>query len=140
MLSYINPFDEKFLGKKIIELLGELLKKLFIPSDESLNKFSYIWNEKLGFIDTIKADINALKNMFNNLYSVPKYTIDINSKGYTGELTVIDLSWYTPFKNYGDVIITAFIYVFFIWRLFKHLPSIVSGFDSGADVISNKKG
>lgn len=140
MLSYINPFDEKFLGKKIVDLLGELLQNLFIPSENSLNQFSDIWNSKLGFIDTIKTDINAFKNMFNNINSVPKYVIDVNSKWYVGEITVIDFSWYAPFKNYGDIIITAFIYVFFIWRLFKHLPSIISGVDSGIDVVSSKKG
>lgn len=137
MLSYINPFDENFLGNKLIELLGNLLQELFIPSEESFDKIINVWNSKFGFIDTIKIYINSVENMFNNLNSVPKYTVDVDSEYYSGDLTVIDLSWYAPYKNYGDVIITAFAYVFFIWRIFKHLPSIISGFDSGSDVISN---
>ena len=39
----------------------------------------------------------------------------------------MDLSWYAPYKNYGDTIIAGFIYVFFLWRIFINLPNIISG-------------
>lgn len=37
MLSYINPFSENFFVYKLIELLIEMLKGLFIPSDNFFN-------------------------------------------------------------------------------------------------------
>lgn len=37
MLSYINPFSENFFVYKLIELLLEMLKSLFIPSDNFFN-------------------------------------------------------------------------------------------------------
>lgn len=37
MLSYINPFSENFFVYKLIELLIEMLKGLFVPSDNFFN-------------------------------------------------------------------------------------------------------
>ena len=135
ILDYINPFSENFFGKKIIELLSDLLSNLFIPKEESFTKFETIFKEKLSFVDSIKLAINSIKNMFNDVNSLPKFTIDINSKYYEGELTVIDLSWYAQYKAYGDLVITGFCYVFFFWRLWCHLPSILHGLSSSSDFI-----
>jgi len=88
---------------------------------------------KFAFADTIKSVINEIKNSFVNVNSIPTLSININSSYYTGELTILDLSWYSKFKTYGDVIITGFVYLFFIWRLFIHLPSIISGTGGGIE-------
>lgn len=55
------------------------------------------------------------------------FTVDINSPWYVGKATLFDLAWYKPFKPYGDLVFTGFAYVFFIWRIFIRLPSIISG-------------
>lgn len=136
IISYINPFSDNFLGKKIIELLGDLLTKLFVPSEEKILALQNVFSEKLSFIDSIKIAINSIKNMYENVNALPKFTIDINSKFYTGELTIIDLSWYAQYKTYGDLVITGFAYLFFIWRLWCRLPSILHGVGSvGEDII-----
>lgn len=135
MLSYINPFSENFFGRKIVEFIGDLLKNLFIPKQESFNKFTYIFNEKFAFIDSIRVGINSIKNMFNNVNSLPKFTLNIDSKIYKGELTIFDLAWYAKYKPYGDIVITGFTYIFFFWRLWCHLPSILQGVASGANYI-----
>lgn len=40
---------------------------------------------------------------------------------------IIDLSWYTPFKPVGDIIVCAFCWIWFIWRVLHDLPGIISG-------------
>lgn len=137
ILSYVNPFHENFLGKKIIELLGNLLQSLFIPKEESFTNFQNVFKEKLGFIDSINYSINSIKDMLNNIDSVPKMTIDINSKYYKGELTVIDLAWYSQYKTYGDIVITGFVYVFFFLRLWNHTSEILNGVSSYGSTMSN---
>ena len=137
ILSYINPFSDNFLGKKIIELLGDLLQSLFVPKQESFLKFQNVFKEKLGFIDSIKVGIDSIKNMINNVESLPKFSIDINSKYYRGELTVIDLAWYSQYKTYGDLVITGFVYVFFFWRIFVHIPNIIHGLSSVGEVTTD---
>lgn len=139
-MSYVNPFHENFLGKRIIELLGDLLKNLFIPKEESFLKFQNVFKEKLGFIDSIKYSINSIKEMLNNIESVPKMTLNVNSKYYKGELTIVDLGWYSQYKTYGDLVITGFIYVFFFLRLWNHISNILNGTSSfvgsASDVIT----
>lgn len=137
ILSYINPLSDNFFGKKLIELFGELLQKLFIPKEESFTNFQNVFKEKLGFIDSINYSINSIKDMLNNIDSVPKMTIDINSKYYKGELTVIDLSWYSQYKTYGDIVITGFVYVFFFLRLWNHTSEILNGVSSYGSTMSN---
>lgn len=54
MLSYINPFSENFFVYKLIELLIEMLKGLFIPSNEFFSSyFSELNNwfsDRFGFL------------------------------------------------------------------------------------------
>lgn len=137
IISYINPFSDNFLGKKIVEMIGDLLTKLFVPSEDKILALKNVVSEKFAFIDSIKIAINSLENMFNNVGSFPKYTIDIDSKYYKGELTVIDLEWYSQYKPYGDIVITAFAYLFFLFRLSADLPNILSGVGTVSDVPVN---
>ena len=137
MLSYINPFSENFFGKKLVELIGDLLKLLFVPSEESINNLVDTVKSKFRFVDTISNTSKLVEDMFKDKSTLPKLTLTLNNnKWYSGEITVIDLSWYAPYKSYGDTIISAFIYVFFLWRIFIKLPGIVSGSAGGvSDII-----
>lgn len=67
--------------------------------------------------------------MLNNVGNVPKLSLHLGSTKYTseGDFVILDLSWYAPFKAYGDLVLTGFIYLFFIWRLFISAPSIIHG-------------
>lgn len=65
--------------------------------------------------------------------------ITIGATDYTPsqEIKLIDLNWYAPFKSYGDVILTGFIYAFFLWRMFIRLPSTIHGLGGSTVDISN---
>lgn len=54
LLSYINPFDENFLGKKLVELIGDLLNQLFVPQQDHFGELNSKINEKFGFISQFK--------------------------------------------------------------------------------------
>ena len=58
---------------------------------------------------------------------VPKVTMTINSKWFSGSVTILDLSWYAPYSELGDNIICIFAYSAFLWRLFVSLPGIING-------------
>lgn len=63
--------------------------------------------------------------------AAPSLTIDIS--GLTaamggsggGEVEVLDLSWYTPFKERLDNLISGFLWLGYIWHLFKIAPSLL---------------
>ena len=136
ILNFFNPLSEDFFAYKFIELLGKMLEDLFIPSEERLTAISNTVTSKFAFIDSIKEGVNSIKNMLNNLGNSPVLeSTNIESKYYNGKLTIIDMSWYAPFKNYGDLVITGFAYLFFVWRLFITLPNTINavgGSSSGA--------
>lgn len=135
-LSYINPSSENFLGKKIIELLSDLFNYLFIPTEDNVTELQETVNSKFGFIDSIELAINDIKDMLENIENgTSEFTIDIDSEYYEGEVVVFDLSWYSQFKPYGDLVFTGFAYVFFIIRLWKAIPGIINGVSSGTDTI-----
>lgn len=138
ILSYINPFSENFFGYKIIDMFSDLFEFLFVPDGDGLEDIYYLVAEKFNFIESIKIAINSVKNSLNNVNSVATYSIDVSSEYYSGSLKIIDLTWYVPFKPYGDLVITGLVYIFFLWRLFVRLPSILHGLSSDYVSISRK--
>lgn len=135
-LSYINPGSENFLGNKLIELLGNLFNYLFIPTEDNVTELQETVNSKFKFISSIELAVNDIKDMLNNIENgTSEFTIDIDSEYYEGEVIVFDLSWYVPFKAYGDLVFTGFAYVFFIIRLWKAIPGIINGSSAITDTI-----
>lgn len=136
ILSFLNPFSENFFGYKIIELLKDALKFLFIPSEDRINGLINAFTSKFEFIDSIKISINSMKDMFNNIGNAPKLHLNLGKTKYTpeGNYTIIDFSWYAPYKAYGDLVLTGFIYAFFLWRLFISIPNIING--TGGSTVS----
>lgn len=130
-LSYINPGSENFLGKKIIELLSDLFNYLFIPTEDNVTELQETVNNKFKFIDSIELAINDIKDMLENVKNgSSEFKIDIDSEYYKGEVVLFDLSWYSPFKRYGDLLITGFAYFFFVLRVFRAIPGIINGTSS----------
>ena len=97
-------------------------------------------SSKFAFIDTIKISINSLINVINNVGNVPKLTIHVGASTFTTaqDLVILDLKWYAPFKNYGDLVITGFVYAMYLWHLFIKLPGVISGTSGGIEVIERK--
>lgn len=129
IVSYINPFDENFFGYKIIDLFNELFNFLFVPSEDVVNGLVDSVKSKFSFIDTIKSSVSDVEDILVGAEAVPTLKIHVNRTEYTQEqdLTIINFAWYVPFKKYGDIILTAFIYAFFFWRIYISLPNIISG-------------
>jgi len=131
----------------LIDLLGELLKSLFVPSEDRITTLTDAVSSKFGFIDSIKLSIDSLVDIINNVGNSPKLNIKLGATKYTESTTVsLDFSWYEPFKSYGDIVITGFAYAMYLWRLFIKLPAIISGsagnveFHDGNITLVSRKG
>jgi hypothetical protein len=66
-------------------------------------------------------------DVITNTSKAPKFQLNVNSKYYKGTLTIVDLSWYAPYKEMGDNVICIFAYLGFLWRIFIRLPDIIRG-------------
>lgn len=129
LLDWLNPMSENFFVYKLIDLFSELLNFLFVPSEDTVNNLVDSVKSKFSFIDTIKSSVSDVEDILVGAESVPTLKIHVNETKYTQEqdLTIINLAWYVPFKKYGDIILTGFIYAFFFWRIYISLPNIISG-------------
>lgn len=136
ILSYINPFSENFFAYKFLDLLSNLFTSLFVPDDDIFTQFTDIFNSKLGFVTNIQDDFKDIKALLSGgevstlSNTAPTLSFNINSKYYSGDLMIIDLSWYQPFKPFVDSILGSFMIIFLVVRLFIYLPSIIQA--SGA--------
>ena len=80
----------------------------------------------------------------------PIITVDLsaaNSKyGYVygGSVEVLDLSWYAPYKERVDSLVSGFLWLLFLWGLFKSAPAILGGVGLAQnrleDIDAHKKG
>ena len=129
LLSYLNPFSENFFGYKIIDLLKSALQLLFVPSSERISALHNTISEKFSFVTTIRTASDSIKNSIENTGNAPKLKIRTFKTKYTDEQqqTILDFSFYSPYKSYGDAIITGFVYALFFWRLFISIPNIING-------------
>lgn len=63
----------------------------------------------------------------------PSIVIDLGAAqshygyNYGGYVEVLDLSWYTPYKESVDKLLSGFLWVVFLWTLFRKVPGIISG-------------
>lgn len=138
LLDFINPFSENFFGKKIVELLQKVLEYLFVPNQEMIDTKIESIKSKFAFVDNIKATINEISNIIQSTETSKSLTINIpNNKTGITQLTIIDLKWYEQYKSYGDIVISALVYIFFIWRVYANLSNIVSGVGSMGENIAN---
>lgn len=124
-----NPTSDQFFVNLFIDALRDLTEALFVPSEERLTAIQNTISSRFAFIDSIKYAIESIQNVMNNLGNAPRLEITLPSTKYSQEMQIyaIDLNWYAPYKSYGDLILTGFIYFAFVWRIFIRLSSIING-------------
>ena len=103
-------------------------------------KSKFKWVDEVGeignsFITDITSDQNvAGRSSFSgNSSTAPVITIDFSAAesnygyDYGGEVTALDLSWYDEYKSAVDGIMSGFLWLLFLWGLFKQAPNILAG-------------
>lgn len=82
---------------------------------------------KFNFVDNIKTNVNDMINIITDETKTPRFELNVNSKWYTGKVTVVDFGWYDDYREFGDNVICMFCYLSFLWNIFKRLPDIIQG-------------
>ena len=113
---------------------------LFVPSEERITALTDTVSSKFGFVTTISNGINSLKEVLTNIDSVPSITFSLGATKYTNAFNfTFNLSWFSQFKPYTDIIITGFVYIAYLWRLFIKLPGILVGSSGTYDTVISKE-
>lgn len=128
-----NMFDVASLGDVISGSVEKVMTDVFVPSEELTLQRVGEMQEYFKFTDDMKEIISEFEKSVFGITPSPILKIPIGkpkSKKYnygTGNYIIIDVGWYAEYKDFGDKIILAFAWVFFIWRMFVLLPGIISG-------------
>lgn len=90
--------------------------------------------DKFSFKDNMINNANEIKDFISSTQATHKYYLNINHKYLSGNICIIDLSWYEPYKPTVDAFICAFAYLAFIWHMFCNIPSLIRGSSAGSYV------
>ncbi len=116
----------------IINLLSALLETLFVPSSYAITDEISELRSGFPFIDTLITVYEDIISIFEEDAEPPVIYIDLSAATsenfkYGDMIALVDFSWYADYKKYGDAIISAFLWLVFLWRLILNLPSIIQG-------------
>ena len=127
------------LGNSIIDKIAEVgaqtkaaIESLVVPDEDYLSDKIAALCEEFAFADSIVRTTQQLGNMLAGVTTEPPVIyIDLGSTRGSydigGVVPFLDLRWYAEYKPTVDAIISAFLWVCFIWRMFLKLPGIING-------------
>lgn len=127
------------VGQFIVNGILDGLKALFIPREGFIDGQITEMKNNFGFVNSIINTGQTIFSKINNLnFNEPPVIYADFSKAesdkgikYGGEAVVFDLRWYEKYKPTVDLIISGFLWVIFVWRIFVILPNIISGVGNG---------
>ncbi len=133
--SYDITVANDFTGLEgiISRAVQGVLTDVFVPNEVATLEKVGEMQEYFKFKDDVITAVDDLKTMLFGITPSPILKIPIGkttSKKYnygTGNYIIIDVSWYAPYKQFGDKVILAIVWALFLWRLFLKLPGIISG-------------
>ena len=116
----------------IADAIGNVIKSIFIPDADFISEKWNAIRSRFDFADSITATGEVLVNILDGLDPEPPLIyIDLGaaegSYNIGGEVPFIDLRWYAQYKPTMDMIVSAFLWLAFVWRLILKLPGIISG-------------
>lgn len=118
--------------KTLPDKILEGLQKLFFPSNDYLSgKVDYLTGN-FAFADSIVKTAQALHVGLAGITTEPPVIyIDLGAaRGFYnigGTVPFLDLRWYAEYKPTVDTVISAFLWICFVWRMLIKLPGIISG-------------
>lgn len=145
IISYLNPWHENFLGKKIVELLEDLLKWLFVPDEDFFN--NNIEEIKKGISQ--KIPYQDYVNLFETIKTIEggeDLSIDLPEYQISDNLTIkqskfIDFGKITKYKQTWYGWVRGFTFIFMIIYNINQITKFLRGINvaDGATAIGLEK-
>lgn len=127
------------LPERIAENVGLFIQELFVPDTEELENAVSAMTDKFVFADSLITLWDDILYKIRGANGPPVIWIDFRESKdprfqSVGMMKAVDFAWYEPYKPYGDSILSAILWVFFILRVLRGVPSIFKGVQSGGEV------
>ena len=131
-LNSLNPFSSEFLGYKLIGLFGDLLKNLFVPSDnffsDNVDNLKSEISQKMPYSDYLKI-FGSIENV-----SAEDNSISINMPEYkiSDNLTIkqdkfIDFSFVTKYREVWYSWVRGFVLIFLVIYNLNQISKLLRG-------------
>lgn len=120
----------KALPQQIAEAVGNIISSIFAPDAELVNEITGTFSEKFGFVETLKVIGDDLFGMTPGTEPPVVWIHLEDAEGkyyYGGTVKALDMSWFQRYKEDTDRILGGFLWVAYLWLLFRRLPDILGG-------------
>lgn len=128
MLDYVADIWRKI--KALPETISNALKSVFEPDAALLQEITTTFNNKFGWLDVIYQLGVDLCNLEPESQPPVIYIHLEDAEGqfrYGGTEKALDMSWYQPYKEDVDNILSGFMWLAFLWLVFKRAADIING-------------
>lgn len=127
------------LGDSLIDKMTEIgaqtkaaIESLVVPDKDYLTDKVNALCAEFAFADSIVRTGQALYSGLANITTEPPVIyIDLGATrgdyNIGGRVPFIDLRWYAEYKPTVDIMLSAFLWICFAWRMLLKLPGIISG-------------
>lgn len=117
--------------------LLEGIKAIFVPHEDFLTDKVDALRSEFSFADSIISTFELFGNsLLAFSTSPPVIYVDLGASTGSyylgGKVPFVDLTWYAAYKPTVDLLLSAFMWLVFVWRVGIHLPGIIRG--SSGDV------
>lgn len=128
ILDWIKSIFHAILN--LPDLIAQAFAKLFAPDAAFLTEISNTFTNKFAFLPTLKQVGSDLFGMTPDS-EPPVIWIHLDKAegkySYGGKVKALDMSWYQRYKADMDKFISGFLWLGFLWLLFKRAASIIQG-------------
>lgn len=116
--------------KALPETIGNAVKSAFEPDPELVTEITTTFTDKFGWLETIHQlglDLCGLKPGSEPPVIFIHLEDATGKYNYGGTEKALDMSWYEPYKEDVDNIISGFMWLAFLWLVFKRAADIING-------------
>lgn len=123
----------KNIAQNVIALpqtIAEAIKGIFVPDAALTTEITDAFAAKFSFVPTLHRLGTDLLSIGPDSKPPVVYIHLEDAEGaidYGGTTKALDMSWYQRYKEDGDRIIGGFLWLGFLWLLFKRVPAIING-------------
>lgn len=118
--------------RNLVDTLVDGISAVFVPSEDYLSDKFEEFSKRFLFVSSIVLTVRAISDALTEFETSPPIIyMELNAAEgsiYWGDRAVaLDLTWYARYKPTVDSLLSAVLYAAFVWRVFVHLPNIISG-------------
>ena len=125
--------------KGIPAAIAEKIGALFKPDEALLTEITDTFKGKFGFFSTLKQFGNDLFGMTPETEPPVIWVHLENAESkfgykYGDKQKIFDMTWYQKYKASVDGLLSGFLWLGYLWLLFKRAPSILNGMQMDEDL------